>query len=344
MSIEKIIYAIKCYRPDCEAISQEIQTLHAHILSLGLSTSVFESSKNDRSNALNFILNLLKHWDFARKLRACDSIVHVFATSRMRFFDLLFKGVKKKIITLIDSDNLTEKHVRRFINNYSFLVTESNSDYERILMLGGTPEKVVLIPPFSKFENDYNPVNNAPAFCNNTINILMASMPFHCGEIERRGIDIIFDVAIKFKNNVEFTLLCRNQSNYTEIKKILSNRKISNIRLIKPESVNVKKELEYSHGMIYPFRYNVKSNPNSLLESLSMGRPVFVSNIIGLSKIIKVENCGMVFDPKKNDAIICFKKFINNYFELQKNARNTYDKYFSKSFFVKKYMELYSNY
>ncbi|HHD82621.1 MAG TPA: glycosyltransferase, partial [Bacteroidetes bacterium] len=68
--------------------------------------------------------------------------------------------------------------------------------------------------------------------------------------------------------------------------------------------------------------------PQSLLEALSVGRPVVTSKINEISDIILKENAGSICDLNEDSVYSAIVDCYTNYSEKQTNARYVAEKYF----------------
>lgn len=152
---------------------------------------------------------------------------------------------------------------------------------------------------------------------------------------------------LKSKNNdIEFILLGRH---YPEKKEsidinILQNAIDEKLLLYKGMVSNVKKYIQSSHCVVLPTYYN-EGTPKSLLEAMSIGRPIITTKIKGCKNLI-IENENGFFCESKNPNDLATK--INLVYELKQKDYNRFcetsrqivEKKYDSKFVTAKYLSL----
>lgn len=339
---KKIILSTSHFRPDTEAMSGEMQILQGALERFNIAVEIFERSPVERTG-ICFFWDMARHWVKSRLwIKDSEVCIHVFATSRHHFLRILFTGAPRALLTLIETEYLTEKYVRALARQYRLIVVESDYDKEKLINLGCSDEQIMLARPFSAFEDDYNSTDNATLATGEKMRMLLASMPYQTGDFSRRGLDMVLETAETLALEIEITMACRSMETYNKLNAVTQEKNLNNIRLIEPGKCNMAKEMTGTHAVVLSHRYRAKSCPNSLIEALSLGRPVLVSRSAQFSNIVSKNSCGDTFESNSQDLINAVRHLRDNYAQRQSQTRKTYDALFSKSSFLKAYSTIYS--
>lgn len=339
---KKIILGTSHFRPGTEAMSGEIQILQSALQRFNIAVEIFERSPVERAG-IWFFWDLARHWRKSRAwLRNPNICIHVFATSRHQFLRFLFAGSPRTLLTLIETEYLTQKYARALARQYRLIVVESDYDKEKLINLGCSDERIILARPFSAFEDDYDSTNSAALPTGEKMKLLLASMPYQTGDFSRRGLDIVLETAKTLALEIEITMACRSMETYNKLNAVTQEKNLNNIRLIEPWKCDMLKEMTETHAVVLSHRYRAKSCPNSLIEALSLGRPVLVSKSAQFGNIVSENRCGDIFEPNSQDLINAIQRLQDNYTQRQSQTRKTYEALFSKSSFLKAYSTIYS--
>lgn len=118
-------------------------------------------------------------------------------------------------------------------------------------------------------------------------------------DIYHKGIDLLFEALLKFKNNHNSTLFeliiigpyhSKKDKKYVEsfIKRFSLNKTI----ILKGKLFGHKKWLELSNFDIFVHTSRFEGIPNSVLEAMAFGKPCLVTEGTNLASLIKKNNCG----------------------------------------------------
>jgi glycosyltransferase involved in cell wall biosynthesis len=111
------------------------------------------------------------------------------------------------------------------------------------------------------------------------------------------------------------------------LEKYISEKKISNVKLVGYKSGNeLSKLIKMASFIITPSEW-YENNPMTIIEGYSYGKPAIGSNIGGIPELINNNYNGFIFDYGNVDALAeCIRKSENisneEYLILAKNARN----------------------
>lgn len=338
-AIEKILYLSGAIEPHREGISREVFALHSHFKnSYVIGTSPdgrFMHSQASRYfgfppkflPALRYCLPV-----FAHKFK----FIHIFHGIDCYHY-LKAKGRKPLILTAISVEHvLSMEHYRKVCA----VVVESSRDQDKLIAHGFEPDKVIVIYPGADL-SVFNDTVPPPA---GRFRILFASSPFSLDYMEPRGIRLLLEAA-KIKTDVEFVLLWRKRGDTLNcLQKWISELSLTNVRVIYEDIAHMNRMFVDSHATVVPFtsEKNTKSCPNSAVESLATGRPVLVSDKVGIADVVQSEQAGVVFQADAASLATAITLLQQQFETFQKNARACANRHFDVQAFLASYERLYS--
>lgn len=335
----KILYLCGAIEPHREGISKEVFTLHDHFKSsyvIGTSPDgSFMCSKTAKYFGIPAkFLPTLRYW--AQFAAFGYDLVHIFGGIDCYQY-LKLKGSKPVVLTAISVDHiLSLEHYRKL----KAVVVESSRDRDKLIAHGFDPETVVVIYPGTDlfvFSDSVPPPEGR-------FRILFASSPFSIEYMEPRGVRLLLEAA-KIKNDVDFILLWRKRGDTLNLlQQWIKEMSLANVRIINDDIDDMNRMYRESHAAIVPFtsEKNTKSCPNSAVESLATGRPVLVSDKVGIAGVVQREQCGVVFKTDAESLIGAITSLQQEYATYQKNSRACANKYFDEKVFISSYQQLYS--
>lgn len=318
----RVTYFTQNYQPEWEAISKEIEILHKN----------FNSSVFSLNTSNPFSMAKIAKLPFTK-----SEIYHIYTSVADRLF---LPVINKRPLILTGSASSKREKIERLINHYDkvdAIVVESDRQKKILLDIGIEKNKVQIIYPGI----DLTQFRYRKPVKSENFKILFASSPPSIGQMKSRGLEIILKCASSMID-LKFTMMWRNVG-YRELVKSIEKNNLKNMEVFNRVFSDMQKMYNASHCTIAPFLNfdEDKPVPRSIIESLACGRPVLVSDRVGISDLIKREKCGIVFDPTYEEATKAIHKIKKNYLNYQKNARKVAEKYFSEQRFVKEYENLY---
>lgn len=169
--------------------------------------------------------------------------------------------------------------------------------------------------------------------------ILFASAPLTEKGFDSKGIEIMLKGFKKFSRrfNSKLIIIWR-KGRHTNLLKSM-NYLINRFDLDK-EVIIINEEVKNMHTLYANSHIAILINkdhldtphyPQSLLEALSVGRPVVTSKVNEISDIIIEENVGSICDLNEDSVYIAIIDCYNSYSKKQVNARYVAEKYFDIS-------------
>lgn len=339
----KILYFTNGYKPDREGVSKELYNLYFHF------SEIFRDNVH--------LLNIADDWQFrlSRQYISCPDVllpigypvikylehtanlIHIYGSLTGRLY---LKILKKKPCILTSASALVISRLEECISKWApldLIVLESERDKRTLLESGIDSKKIRLIYPGIPMFNAQTPVMSTP------FNILFASAPISADtdSLKRRGVTLLIETAKRLPD-CHFIFLWRGK-HIKILNKMLSEANITNITVIDEIVPNIVSVISSVHCTILcPLSHDeCKPCPNSLIETLACGRPVLASDRVGISSLLKNEQCGVIFSPVIDEIESAIRELQNNYGAYMKNALSTAIKYFSMYKFLKSYENLY---
>lgn len=195
----------------------------------------------------------------------------------------------------------------------------------------------LVLPPvdLSRFRADARPPDQ--------FSVLFASSPDRAEWLESRGVDLILDAAQQCPE-MRFVLVWRPWGDsLPAIRQLVANRGLKNVEIVTGKHADMSSFYQNTHVTVAPFRDGTRSKPtpNSILESLSSGRPVVVSDAVGISEMIADARAGLVSDPKQCPLSECLNRIKADWLKMSEHARRLAEAAFDMRRFVKAYESLY---
>lgn len=341
--MSRIVYFTNGYLPDREGVSKGLHILCSYF--------------NRRFPWKVYLHNLADRWQFSlgrgfvsypdrllpigypllKYLEKTADLVHIYGSLTGRIY---LRLVKKRPCILTSTSALITTRLEQCVSAWESLdiiVVESERDRQALQKMGVDSQKVFLVYPGVPTRHIQASPMGAP------FTILFASAPIAKDPLSlyHRGVALLIETAKRLRD-CQFIFLWRGR-HAEMLSQLLSEADTDNIQVINKIVPNIDDVFKSVHCTILsPKNWDeCKPCPNSLIESLACGRPVLVSNRVGISNLIELERCGITFSPDPAEVGNAIRKLQNNYEIYRKNALPTAQKYFSIKKFVRAYEDLY---
>ncbi len=176
----------------------------------------------------------------------------------------------------------------------------------------------------------------------NELTLLMASAPWEKAQFRSKGIDLLLEATVK-PPFLKLILLWRGLL-FEKLRKKINDYGITKRVEVINQKVNISDFLKRSHAAILISKYSniVKAYPNSLIESLSTGKPSIVSDNIPIADYVTQKGCGIVVENFDIHSLIhSIHRLVENYHHLADHVTHTIDKDFSLNHMIEQYRRLY---
>lgn len=318
-----------------EAWSKEIKDLSASIPSIVLTcgdiTGIYRKIDNYIILKNNFIFYPL-FCLLTSVLSLKYGTVLLECSPQTIYFNVLVRLIgKNKVVyriksySWIDPGERISRRTYQQIKNFRNIIVCSKKSYKSTTKYLPANKVYIVTPGIFLEKYPYC----SPPIISNSFKILFASAPLSHHKypeiFELKGINILLN-SIKYINenlgyNIKLYMLWRNAYT-TEIEEKVTRMGFKDNVIIVNETVNVVDYYKKCHATIFPATDAKHSPdfPSSIMESLSIGRPVVVSNIIEVSEIISQTKSGVICEPNETDLTIAIQELIKNYNDYTKSC------------------------
>jgi glycosyltransferase involved in cell wall biosynthesis len=332
----RIAYWTSGFEPEMEAISMEVALLRRRF------TSSFTWGLSPRHWALfsprrGFCLHPHLHLLFRGVTRVFESMFqlhHIFGSIGDWFY-LEGPRTRPTVLTMaLDAPPVQQP----LLDRIDRFVAEWPGAREQLGRLGVGSDRVrMILPPvnLSKFAPSRPPED--------PFTVLFASSPERVDWLESRGVPQILDAAA-LRPDIQFRLLWRpwGQSR-SVVREWLQTRALPNVELVVGRCSDMASQYNAAHATLAPFTGTdqFKPAPNSLIESLSCGRPVITSPEVGISELVSEVGGGLVCPARGEDIANALDRLQGDWSTYSTRARMLAEKYFSEDRFIQDYAQLY---
>ena len=223
-------------------------------------------------------------------------------------------------------------------------------DEKRLCMLKNIVTKSFVIPPIA-FEMEKTDILNK----NHLKSILKISKEtFLIGYIgrlhEKKNIDTLIKafnkISLETRADIGLFILGPGSKEYRNfLEKIIDKTKNNNIFLFEQKPHNEIKELMYGLDL-YALPSHSENFGITIIEALSVGTPVLISDKVNIYENIKNYNCGIIVKNELNSIIAGLSELINNPKNLKlmrKNSLNFIKSEYSWDSIIPKYKKMYES-
>ncbi len=342
---KKVTLFVNDFSPGQEGVSNEIDLLLRYLVrDPNLKITLHDISStlrfNFSSSHISYGLPFLPIGMFATKIiEKRSDLTHIYGSLTGRLY---MNMLSRQPMLLTNSSAIRESRVQHCSKHWTKLdkvVVECRRDEGRVIGYGIGRDKVSLLYPAVDLDSfSYRPPTNE-------FTVGFASSPIAKDKegIKKRGVDLLINVAHELKD-VQFRLLWR-QKHYSALERLLSSSPPKNLSITDHMLSDMNGFYASVHCTILPSTSmdDCKPCPNSIMESLSAGKPVLVSHHVGIADMVNDTGCGLVFEADVDDIIRRIQQLRDSYSMYQAKARETAEKYFSVHTVVKEYMKLYDD-
>ena len=332
---QNIVYLTGLYAPEHEAISKEIRLLQTHFPQ----SFVYGISSHDflRCSLKNrYLVHYYRPFRLAPKLIAPIAnrfdLAHIYHSLENTYF---LDHLKKQPILLTAAAGGTLLDKTRYAR-VSKIIVESEYDLRRLQHAGFEDDRLALIYPGLDLDrfSYHEPTED--------FSILFASSPFTTNYFAARGIALLLAAAAQCPN-VRFVLLWRKWGETVPLIQTMVQGK-TNVSVQVEHIKDIRDVLNTVHAVIAPFTLPTSNKPcpNSIIECLAAGKPVLVSDQVGIANLIRATQCGVVFQTHIADLVNAIAELQKNYAQYRRQARSCAQQYFSHEVFLNQYELLYN--
>jgi glycosyltransferase involved in cell wall biosynthesis len=217
-------------------------------------------------------------------------------------------------------------------------VVEHPRGRDHLERFGIARERVeVIFPPVDLVKFSPAPQPEAP------FTVLFASSPEKESWLAARGVPLLLDAAA-LRPRMRFRLLWRPWGDSLErVRNWISERALHNVEVVPGYWHEMAPQYHAAHVCAAPFTDLARSKPapNSVVESLACGRPVLVTELVGLADVVREAGAGAVCDPTGEAMAGQLDRLEADWDEYSVAARRLAERCFGADRFIEQYRRVY---
>ncbi|MCP5100430.1 MAG: glycosyltransferase [Chloroflexi bacterium] len=280
---------------DCDAVVQEVKALQRHIGSWH-TNHLYPGRKPGT--------RFPRRWwgiQTIRTIRKADKQVdlhHIFNPDPYPF--AILKALQKPVVytAVAGIGHSSQQQVQTLAQQVHTLILPTEADKEQCQQWD--IQNVTVAGPII----DISQFQHTPPPAGTPFTLLMASAPWTAPQFQSKGVDALLTAAEQ-DPSLHLIFLWRGVL-YDEMQQRIHNANLQDRVQVINKQVNVNEMLAHAHAAVLfvTDRSLIKAHPHSLLESLAAGKPVLVSNLLPLAKMVTETSCGLVTTEVTADAIL----------------------------------------
>lgn len=169
--------------------------------------------------------------------------------------------------------------------------------------------------------------------------LVFASVPRRGFQFEHAGLDLIRDAAPKIPS---VTIHVLNRFDYLQdfLDRFFDG--IPNIVVEHGVIKDIRSDYRRFDAFLITYkRKGLAESPMSLIEGITLGKPVLVSSVVSIGRAIEQYNCGIRFAPDAESLASAIHELKYRYCELSAGTHAAYNAEFSPSRFCNTHVQLY---
>jgi glycosyltransferase involved in cell wall biosynthesis len=332
----RVAYWTSAFEPGMEAVANEVALLRQRFpssVAWGLSHRHWILLSWRRGLCLNHRLHLLFR-AAVRVLEPAFQLNHIFGSLGDWFY---LQGARRRptVLTMAAMSAPVSKPLLQRVDRF---VVEYPSGRNYLRQLGIDESRIRLIfPPVDLKRFAPRPQADQP------FTVLFASSPDEASWLDARGIPQLLDAAA-LRPRMRFRLLWRPWGDSEKtVRQWIAERQLPNVDLVVGCSGDMSRQYGEAHVTIAPFTDANRSKPapNSVVESLACGRPVLVTEVVGLADLIREGGAGLVSAGTGAALAEDLDRLQAGHTQYCRNARRLAESRFGVEPFLEAYAQLY---
>ncbi|HXG08815.1 MAG TPA: glycosyltransferase [Gemmataceae bacterium] len=333
----RIAYWTSAFEPEMEAIAAEVALLRRQFpgsVAWGLTHRHRLLLSWRRGYGLSPRLHLLFR-AATRLLEPFFQLNHVFGSPGDWFY---LEGSRRRPIVLTVA-TWTLPVEPALLRRVECFVVEHPGGRDLLKQAGIDPGRVRLIfPPVDLERFTPSPPPAGP------FTVLFASSPDKAEWLEGRGVPQLLEAA-RLRPHMRFRLLWRPWGDSApRVRQWIAERGLRNVELVTGCFPDMAVHYRQVHVTATPFTDLSRSKPapNSLIESLACGRPVLVTETVGLAEVVREAAAGEVSEPTGPGLAEALDRLEADWISYSTRARRLAERYFGVGAFLRGYRRLYA--
>lgn len=284
--------------------------------------------KEDRKDNIFVYPPLIYHIMLYLNILLSKNDVHIFEEEPQLEKRLLFNMFNKDVYVSMYREPFEKyaMHLKKY-KNLRAVYVEMDTHKEKLINYGIDENKIHVTYTPAKVTRK----SNEKLFDPSNINLLFASWNNKEGNpLYERGLVYILDLLVK-NPNMNLTVLLRDNKTKEFQQMILDRNLKKRVRMIDVTEEELENEFDKTDFVIFTIQKKLtKDVPNSLIDGISRGKPLIMTDVFGFSEIVKKEKIGIVIKP--NTKPIKFDITPEQYNEMSKKAYEVSKKYTNENY------------
>lgn len=316
--------------PDCEALSQEIQTLRGHF-----GGEVIYLNPNQYSPV--YVPRLLFGFQYLKRLRALEASLdmhHLYNPDPFPF--PILRTLRRPVIYSL-SGGVEDRRLNVPFFASMDAVTVADVDSLGRLKSQGLDNVMLVRPGIDTTRFTHIPLSLGPE-----ITLMVGSAPWTRTQFRTKGVDALLEVAQRC-SWLHLVFLWRGVL-IEEMRHRVHRLGLKEQVEVINRRTDVNEVLAGVHASVALATGPaiIRSYPHSLMESLAAGKPVIVSRQIPMADYVQRMGCGTVVESVTPvDLLAAIKSLARDYEKLQQAARRVGQRDFSQHQMVASYQRVY---
>jgi glycosyltransferase involved in cell wall biosynthesis len=333
----RIAYWTSAFEPAMEAVASEVALLRKSFPS-SVAWGLHPGHSVLLSLRRGFCLNPRLHLLFRLATRILEPVFqlnHVFGSVGDWFY---LQGARRRP-TVLTVTSAASPVARPLLDRVGQFVVEHPGGRDELARLGIANQRIRLIFPPVDLQK-FTPAPAPPG----PFTVLFASSPDQESWLSARGVPQLLDAAAA-RPRMQFRLLWRPWGNSPDrVRSWIAERGLTNVELRVGCSSDMPGQYRTAHVTAAPFTdpQRCKPVPNSLIESMACGRPVLMTESVGLAEMVTAANAGRVSAATGDALAEQLDQLQSDWEPCAANARRLAERWFSAEKFVTGYRQLYA--
>jgi glycosyltransferase involved in cell wall biosynthesis len=325
--------------PQWEAVSKEIASLRHGLdreidhwlVSLNTKVPGLMLRGHDKRVPLPLGLPL---YPLLKRFASRPGINHLFASAGERLLTPLL--ARRNAVLTVAKDTISlagyERNARWF-THFRAIVVQGERDRELMRQVGVSERAIRMIRPGVTIA----PYREATG----PFTLLFASSPLTAEHFVSRGIYLMLRVAARMPE-VEFLLVWRTR-HLAKLQGIIAEHGIRNVTTMDGVVSDMGAVYDRVHATVLPAMEHQSfiPCPRSGLDSLAHGKPLLVSDFVGLAAGLTKWGAGVAFNPDGESLELAISRLRDGYAQYQGKAHGYMERYFSPAKHLALHRQLY---
>lgn len=333
----RVAYWTSAFHPEMEAIAGEIAILRQRFRSsVAWGVSPNRTMQLSWRRGFGFHPRLFPVFRGATYfLQRMFAINHVFGSLGDWFHLKAVSGGPTVLTVAADSSHCDA----RMLAKVDRFVVEWPAAAQQLRRLGIEKERIcTILPPVDlrRFQPSSRP--------SGPFTVLFASSPERADWLEGRGVNLLLEAAA-LRPQFVFRLLWRPWGDsLPAVRQFIHDRGLKNVDVRVGRVTDMTREYQSAHATVAPFMQadKCKPAPNSILESLACGRPVVVTDTVGIGDLINGGEAGLVCRTSPQALADALDRVAADWLRFSACARSLAERHFAVERFLDEYTRLYA--